>query len=84
MHPAKQTLYHLLHWAYVEVRYHAHEGHNQAAFDIANAVHNLPLQLLRIETDADYVALLTELETDWQGSMGLSQMLNHVKKKHGL
>ncbi|MBO0936482.1 hypothetical protein J2I47_08000 [Fibrella sp. HMF5335] len=77
---AQDTLYKLLHWALVEIRYEATEVKSNKIFSISNALHNLPLQLLTLEQETDYETLLSELEEQIKNNEGLSGLLAHVRR----
>lgn len=77
---AKNTLYRILQWALVEIRYEATEVKNNKIFAIAHTFHNLPLRLLKVSTEEEYEALLHEVEEMTKDNAGLTSLINHVKR----
>ena len=84
---SKETLYRILHWAFVEARYEATQVKNNKIFAISHTFHNLPLRLLTATSEEEYDALLAEVEAMTKDNPGLTGLVNHVKKTietHGL
>lgn len=76
---AEDTLYRILHWALVEIRYEATQVKNDKILSIAHTLHNLPLYLLSAETEDDYEALLSNLEEATKNDEAWTSLINHVK-----
>ena len=80
---AKNTLYGILHWAMVEIRLEAVDIKNNKIFAISHTFHNFPLRLSEAKTEADYEALLAEVEDMTKDNEGLTSIVNFMKRRHG-
>ena len=84
---AKDILYQILHWAFIEIRYEASEANeasqvkNDNIRALAHTLHNYPIYLLNAKTEDDYKALLAQLEEATKDDKAWISLINQAKKR---
>jgi hypothetical protein len=78
----KEVLHRSLYYALMEIRFEAYEAQNKSVFAISNLLHNVPLKLLKAQTEEDYAKILQELELDVEKNKGLKAFLMQIKEKN--
>jgi hypothetical protein len=77
----KEILYRSLYYALMEIRFEAYEAQNKSVFALSNLLNNIPLKLLKADTEEDYAKILQELELDVENNKGLKAFLTQIKEK---
>ena len=76
---AEDTLYQILHWALIEIRYEATQAKNSKILAIAHTLHNYPIYLLNAKNEDDYKASLAKLEEATQEDEAWTSLINQAK-----
>ena len=83
---AKNVLYRILHWAFIEIRYEASQVNEASQLKnnniraLAHTLHNYPIYLLNAKNEEDYEALLAKLEEITKGDAAWTSLIKQAKK----
>lgn len=78
---SKKILAKILYCALTEIRTEALETKNIKMFVMAKTLCNVPLKLAKAATEADFDAILAELEADCNKIVGMQHFINRVKDR---
>jgi hypothetical protein len=62
MQEEKQLIYRLLYQVLIEIREESHLKENKKIHALSNLMHNVPLKLLKAESDDDFRTILKKIE----------------------
>ena len=73
----KELIYKLIYQVLIEIREEAHSKENKKVFYLSDLVHNIPLRLLKVNDEADFDKILSDITKNAE-ARGMGSWLNNT------